>query len=145
MYFFFRTRCGLRHLEMQILRKLWKDTQHLSFALDDVLFTAASDSEDFRPDLADALPPSGQEARLSAQSSWTCFCVPLKSSPLIGPTSLTNLSHLNSTSGALAAQIQGLNGGSYSFSAICITRSPDPGNSLSPPALLTWQTLPSPT
>ncbi|KAF4110552.1 hypothetical protein G5714_007583 [Onychostoma macrolepis] len=44
----------------------------VSFGLDDVLFTAASDSEDFGPALADALPPSGQEARLT-QSSWTCF------------------------------------------------------------------------
>ncbi len=33
------------------------------FGLDDVLLTAASDSEDFRTVLADALPPSGQEAR----------------------------------------------------------------------------------
>ncbi len=37
-----------------------------SFGLDDVLFTAASDSEDFGPALSDALPPSGQEARPSA-------------------------------------------------------------------------------
>ncbi len=33
--------------------------------LDDVLLTAASDSEDFGPALADAFPPSGQEARPS--------------------------------------------------------------------------------
>ncbi len=41
----------------------------VSFGLDDVLLTAASDSEDFRPVLADALPPSGQEARPSAAYS----------------------------------------------------------------------------
>ncbi len=41
----------------------------VSFGLDDVLHTAASDSEDFRPALADALPPSGQEARPSAAYS----------------------------------------------------------------------------
>ncbi len=35
----------------------------VSFGLDDILQTAASDSEDFGPALADALPPSGQEAR----------------------------------------------------------------------------------
>ncbi len=35
----------------------------VSFGLDDILHTAASDSEDFGPALADALPPSGQEAR----------------------------------------------------------------------------------
>ncbi len=41
----------------------------VSFGLDDILHTAASDSEDFRPALADALPPSGQEARPSAAYS----------------------------------------------------------------------------
>ncbi len=34
----------------------------VSFGLDDVLHTEASDSEDFGPALAIALPPSGQEA-----------------------------------------------------------------------------------
>ncbi len=53
----------------------------------------------------------------------------------------TSLSRPRSTRGSLAAQIQGLNGGSYHFSAICITRSPDPGNSLSPSALLMRQPL----
>ncbi len=37
----------------------------VSFGIDDVLLTAASDSEDFGPSLADALPLSGQEARPS--------------------------------------------------------------------------------
>ncbi len=41
----------------------------VSFRLDDVLFTAASDSEDFGPALTDSLPPSGQEARPSAAYS----------------------------------------------------------------------------
>ncbi len=41
----------------------------VSFGLDDILLTAASDSEDFGPALADALPPSGQEARPSAAYS----------------------------------------------------------------------------
>ncbi len=41
----------------------------VSFELDDILHTAASDSEDFGPALADALPPSGQEARPSAAYS----------------------------------------------------------------------------
>ncbi len=35
------------------------------FGIDDILLTAASDSEDFVPTLADALPLSGQEARPS--------------------------------------------------------------------------------
>ncbi len=39
------------------------------FGLDDVLFTVASDSEDFGPALADALPPSCKEARPSAAYS----------------------------------------------------------------------------
>ncbi len=41
----------------------------VSFGLDDILLTAASDSEDFGPALADALPPCGQEARPSAAYS----------------------------------------------------------------------------
>ncbi len=41
----------------------------VSFGQDDILHTAASDSEDFGPALADALPPSGQEARPSAAYS----------------------------------------------------------------------------
>ncbi len=44
----------------------------VSFGLDDILHTAASDSEDFGPALTDALPPSGQEARPTL-SLWTCF------------------------------------------------------------------------
>ncbi len=41
----------------------------VSFGLDDILHTAASDSVDFGPALADALPPSGLEARPSAAYS----------------------------------------------------------------------------
>ncbi len=41
----------------------------ISFGLDDVLPTAASDSEDFGTVLADALPPRGQEAQPSAAYS----------------------------------------------------------------------------
>ncbi len=41
----------------------------VSFGLDDILHTAASDSEDFGPALADALPPSSQEAWPSAAYS----------------------------------------------------------------------------
>ncbi len=46
----------------------------VSFGLDDILFTAAADSEDFRPALADALPPSGQEARPSAARGHAFAC-----------------------------------------------------------------------
>ncbi len=38
----------------------------VAFGLDDILLKAASDSEDFGPALADALPPNGQEARKAA-------------------------------------------------------------------------------
>ncbi len=41
----------------------------VSFGLDDILLTAASDSEDFGPALVAAAPPSGQEARPSAAYS----------------------------------------------------------------------------
>ncbi len=41
----------------------------VSFGLDDVLHTAASNSEDFGPALADVFPPSGQEARPSVAYS----------------------------------------------------------------------------
>ncbi len=41
----------------------------VSFGLEDVLFTAASDSQDFGPALTDALMPSGQAARPSAAYS----------------------------------------------------------------------------
>ncbi len=43
-----------------------KARDFVSFGLDDILHTAASDSEDFGPALADALPPNSQEARPSA-------------------------------------------------------------------------------
>ncbi len=46
-----------------------KARDFVSFGLDDILHTAASDSEDFGPALTDALPPSGQEARPSAAYS----------------------------------------------------------------------------
>ncbi len=46
-----------------------KARDFVSFGLDDILHTAASDSEDFGSALADALPPSGQEARPSAATN----------------------------------------------------------------------------
>ncbi len=47
--------------------------------------------------------------------------------------------------GSLAVQIPSLNGGSCHFLVICIRRSPDPGSSLFPPALLMRRPLTSPT
>lgn len=44
-------------------------TQNDFLGLEDVLYIAASDSEDFGPASADALPPSGQEAQPSVAYS----------------------------------------------------------------------------
>ncbi len=51
----------------------------------------------------------------------------------------------NSTSSSSAVHIPSLKGGSCHFSAICIKRSPDPGSSHFPPALLMRRPLTSPT
>ncbi len=122
-----------------------KARDFVSFGLDDVLHTA--DSEDFGPALADALQPSGQEAYLQRPtlSSWTCFRVPPKSSRWIGPMSPASLELRSSTSGSSSVHIPSLNWGSWHFSAICIERSPVPGSSHFPPALLTRRPLTSPT
>ncbi len=73
----------------------------VSFGLDDVLLTAASDFEDFGPALADAFPPSGQEVRPSAAYSElvdVLFPAPLRSSLWIGSMSPTSLICRSSTS-----------------------------------------------
>ncbi len=75
-------------------------------------------------------------------SLWTCFRAPPRSSRWIGPMSPELR---NSTSGSSAVHIPSLKGGSCHFSAICIERSPDPGSSHFPPALLTRRPLTSPT
>ncbi len=76
-------------------------------------------------------------------SSWMCFPAPLRSSLWIGPMRPASLSRRSSTSGSLVARTPGLKEGSHHFSVICITRSPDPENSLFPPVLLTRQPLTS--
>ncbi len=73
----------------------------VSFGLDDVLLTAASDFEDFGPALADAFPPSGQEVRPSAAYSElvdVLFPAPLRSFLWIGSMSPTSLICRSSTS-----------------------------------------------
>ncbi len=124
-----------------------KARDFVSFGLDDVLHTAASDSEDFGPALADALPPSGQEARPSAAYSELVDVLRAspKSSRWIGPMSPASLELRSSTSGSSSVHIPSLKGGSCHFSAICIERSPVPGSSHFPPALLTRRPLTSPT
>ncbi len=82
-----------------------------SFGLDDILHTAASDSDsifqDFGPALADALPPSGQEGRPTL-SLWTCFHAPPRSSRWISPISPASPELRNSMSGSSAVQIPSL-------------------------------------
>ncbi len=78
-------------------------------------------------------------------SSWTCFHAPPKSSRWIGPMSPASLELRSSTSGSSSVHIPSLKGGSCHFSAICIERSPVPGSSHFPLALLTRRPLTSPT
>ncbi len=113
-----------------------KARDFVSFGLDDVLHTTASDSEDFGPALADALPPSGQEARPSAAYSELVDVL---------SRATEKLALRSSKSGSSSVHIPSLKGGSCHFSAICIERSPVPGSSHFPPALLTWRPLTSPT
>ncbi len=69
-------------------------------------------------------------------SLWTCFRAPPKSSRWIGPMSPTSLELRSSTSGSSSVHIPSLKGGSCHFSAIWIERSPVPGSSHFPPALV---------
>ncbi len=91
-----------------------------SFRLDDILLTAASDSEDFGPALADALPPSGQEVRPSAAYSELVDVLSRATEKLSldWPDEPASLKRRNSTSGSLAARIPDLNGGSCHFSRL---------------------------
>lgn len=52
-----------------------RDLCYVSFGLDDILFTTASDSEDYGTSVADALPLCGQEAQpLVAYTELTYVC-----------------------------------------------------------------------
>ncbi len=117
----------------------------VSFWLDDVLHTAASDSEDSGPALADALPPSGQEARPSAAYSELVDVLSRATEKLALDWPDEPLELRSSTSVSSSVRIPSLKGGSCHFSAICIERSPVPGSSHFPPALLTRRPLTSPT
>ncbi len=115
----------------------------VSFGIDDVLLTAASDSEDFGPSLADALQLSGQEARPSPAYSELVDMlsrIPEKlSHGLDDEPRESRSSKLDER--FLSGVNSKMSGGSCRFSVICI-RFPDPGNSLFLPTLLT---LTSPT
>ncbi len=110
----------------------------VSFGIDDVLLTAASDSKDFGPSLADALPLSGQEARPSPAYSelvdvLSCAAEKL-SHGLDDEPRDSRSSKLDER--FLSGVNSKMSGGSCRFSVICIRRYPDPGNSLFLPALL---------
>ncbi len=100
---------------------------------------------------ADRAPPGSHLAarrhglQRPTLSLWTCFRAPPRSSRWIGPMSPTSPELRNSTSGSSAVHIPSLKGGSCHFSAFCIKRSPDPGSSHFPPALLMRRPLTSPT
>ncbi len=118
------------------------------FGRDYVLFTAATDSEDFGPALADAIPPSGQEAQPSLAYSELVDVLSRTTDKL----SIDWPNELRESQSSKPDErfLSGPNSrpkhrGSYHFSVNCIMRYPDPGNSHSPPALLTRQPLISPT
>ncbi len=108
----------------------------VSFGLDDILHTAASDSEDFGPALADALPPSAHEARPLAGHSELVDVLSRATEKLTldWPDELRE-----SRASKLDERFL------RRFSVICIKRSPDPGSSHFPPALLIRRPLTSPT
>ncbi len=118
----------------------------ISFGLDDILLTAASDSEDFGPVLADALPPSGQEAWPSAAYSELVDVLSRATEKLslYWPDEPRESQASKLDERFLSGRTPGLKGGSCHFSAICIKRSPDPGSSLFPPILPTRQLLTPP-
>ncbi len=120
-----------------------KARDFVSFGLDDILHTAASDSEDFGPALADALPPNGQEARPSAAYSELVDVLSRATEKLAldWPMSPASLELWSSTIASSSVRIPSLKGGSCHFSVICIARSPVPGSSHFPLALLTRQPL----
>ncbi len=113
-----------------------KACDFVSFGLDDILHTAASDSH---------LTAKRRGLQRPTPSSWTCFRAPPKSLRWIGPMSPASLELRSSTIASSSARIPSLKGGSCHFSVICIARSPVPGSSHFPLALLTRQPLTSPT
>ncbi len=119
----------------------------VSFGLDDILLTAASDSEDFGPVLPDALPPSGQEAWPSAAYSELVDVLSRATEKLSldWPEEPRESQASELDERFLSGPNSRPEGGSCPFSAICIKRSPDPGSSLFPPILPTRQPLTSPT
>ncbi len=124
-----------------------KARDFISFGLDDILRTAASDSEDFGPALADALPPSGQEARPSAAYSELVDVLSRATEKLAldWPDEPRESRASKLDDRFLIGAHSKLERRKLPFSVICIVRSPVPGSSHFPLALLTRQPLTSPT
>ncbi len=124
-----------------------KARDFVSFGLDDILHTAASDSEDFGPALADALPPSGQEARPSAAYSELVDVLSRATEKLAldWPDEPRESRASKLDDRFLIGAHSKLERRKLPFSVICIVRSPVPGSSHFPLALLTRQPLTSPT
>ncbi len=119
----------------------------VSFGLEDVLYTAASDSEDFRAASLDVLTPSGQEAWPSPAYTelvdvLACATEKLR---LVWPDEPHEPIHLSVTSVSSVALLRDRRRESCLSSLTCIKRFPDLGSSLSPPASLMRRTLTSPT
>ncbi len=119
----------------------------VSFGLEDVLYTAASDSEDFRAASLDVLTPSGQEALPSPAYTelvdvLACATEKLR---LVWPDEPHEPIHLSVTSVSSVALLRDRRRESCLSSLTCIKRFPDLGSSLSPPASLMRRTLTSPT
>ncbi len=112
----------------------------VSFGLEDILYTAASDTEDFGAASLDVLPPSGQEARPSP-----AYTELVEVRLRLNRTSLVSPSHLSSTSVSSVALVRARQGESCLSSLTCTTRFPGLGSSLSPPASLMRWPLTSPT
>ncbi len=109
----------------------------VSFGID-VLLIAASDSEDFGPSLADALPLSGQEARPSPAYSELVDVLSRATEKLALDWTEPRESRSSKLDKRFLSGVNSkMSGGSCRFLVICIRRSPDPGNSLFLPALLT--------
>ncbi len=119
----------------------------VSIGIDDVLLTAASDSKDFGPSLADVLPLSGQEARPSPAYSELVDVLSRATEKLAldWPDEPRESRSSKLDERFLSGVNSKMSGGSCRISVICIRRSPDPGNGPFLPTLLTRRPLTSPT
>ncbi len=124
-----------------------KARDFVSFGLDDILHMAASDSEDFGPASADALPPNGQEARPSAAYSELVDVLSRATEKLAldWPDEPRESRASKLDDRFLIGAHSKLERRKLPFSVICIARSPVPGSSHFPLGLLTRQPLTSPT